>query len=1058
MCAEENPERFKVCGWCGTPLQAAPRADGVRKTVTVLFIDASGSTELAERLDPESLRAVLSRYFAEMKLVIERHGGTVEKFIGDAVMAVFGIPVLHEDDALRAVRAAAEIRAQLRELNAELSETRGLTLSFRTALYTGEVVAGGPGASQTLVTGDTVNTAARLEREAPPGEILLGQPTYRLVRDAVTVEPLEPIAAKGKSLPITAYRLVSLVTGIDGHVRRTDAPLQGRDRELATLRAAYERAVSDRRPHLVTVLGTAGVGKSRLVAEFVSSLDEAATVLRGRCLPYGEGITYWPLREIVYQAAGIETGDSTRDATAKVDGLLAGEPEHDLVGRRVAAAIGLESEGAPQEEIFWATRKLFEHLARRRSLVTVWEDIHWAEPTLLDLLEYMVELASEAPTLLLCPARPELLDTRAAWGGGRRNSAVINLEPLAADATERLIDALPGGSVLPRALRERILGAAEGNPLYLEEMLAMLVDEGLLARRDGTWQIQRDVVEVGVPASIKALLAARLDALPPDERAVAQRAAVVGRVFDSAAVRGLASGAVEVGPALFALVRKDLVRLEHSTLWATDAFRFRHQLICDAAYDSLPRADRAALHERFAEWLQATRAGRAGEYEEVLGFHYEQAYRQRAELGETGPVVQATAARAAALLAAAGRHAIARGDALGAAQLLRRAVALVPDPDPSWLLDLGELEIWTGENATAGFELLRAARSRADSRGGAGVAALAAVVYATFAWESGLISIDDQLATAAGSVETLRGLGDPRATARAEAMLAYGYLQKGELAYATACYSRSIESARAAGDEVFAARTNGTRAILIAEGMTPADDARKACEEILAEVSGEPRGRYAVLLALAITYGALGDVERCRQAAAASLSIAEQLGLRREAAVARLEAARLEGDLGNHGAAVRESRAAWEVFDSLRDARSAALARAVLARSLAATGRPIEAIGVIDGAPPSDNDRTTEAMLRTVRAQALSALGEHRAAADAAAAAVAIAQDTQWPQLRGETLMQQALVLGAAGEHASAHASLSAALTMFKQKGSVAFLAKASRLLEEFERRAVAAD
>ena len=367
-CGHELTPGAKFCPNCGAPVAAAAASRETRKTVTVLFADVTGSTALGEQLDPESLRALMSRYFADMKAIIEGHGGHVEKFIGDAVMAVFGIPTVHEDDALRAVRAAAEIRDRLAELNAELTASRGLAIRFRTGVNTGEVVAGDPATGQTLVTGDTVNTAARLEQAAPPGEILLGKLTYNLVRDAVEVEPVEPIAAKGKAEPVPAYRLVSVAAAASGHARRLDAPLVGRERELSRLEQAFAQSVADGSCQLFTLLGTAGVGKSRLVAEFTASVEPEARVLRGRCLSYGEGITYWPIGEIVRSAAGIDEADTADAARNKIRSLLEGERDADILAARVAAAIGLSAEPAPQEELFWAIRKLFERLAGQRPL------------------------------------------------------------------------------------------------------------------------------------------------------------------------------------------------------------------------------------------------------------------------------------------------------------------------------------------------------------------------------------------------------------------------------------------------------------------------------------------------------------------------------------------------------------------------------------------------------------------------------------------------------------------------------------------------------------------
>ncbi len=683
ICGAENTPGARFCSTCGTRLEPATATRETRKTVTVLFADVTGSTALGEQLDPELLRALMSRYFADMKAIIERHGGHVEKFIGDAVMAVFGIPTVHEDDALRAVRAAAEIRDRLAELNAELTATRGLAIRFRTGVNTGEVVAGDPATGHTLVTGDTVNTAARLEQAAPPGETLLGRLTYNLVRDAVEVEPVEPIAAKGKAEPVPAYRLISVAAARQGRARRLDRPLVGRATELAALRTAFDLAVSERSPRLVTILGTAGVGKSRLVAEFLASVGEHAPVLKGRCLPYGEGITYWPIREIVHGAAAIVEGDSRDDARAKVRALLEGAREADVVAARVGVALGLETEGAPQEEIFWAIRKLLEHLARERPLVALVEDIQWAEPTLIDLFEYVLDLAIDVPLLLVCPARPELLEARPSWGGARASSTVLHLEPLAGPATETLIDSLPGGTALPDRLRTRIVAAAEGNPLYLEEMLAMLIDEGFLTERDGAWHTIGDLTALEVPQSVRALLAARIEALPDAERRVAERASVVGRVFEAAAVRELAEDVRgEISPSLLALVRKELLQPERGELSVGDAFKFRHVLIRDAAYEQLSKADRADLHERFAGWLERAAGERVAEYDEILGYHLEQAHRYRTELGESGERVEALAARAGERLSEAGNSSLQRDEWRAAISILKRADALLGPRHP----------------------------------------------------------------------------------------------------------------------------------------------------------------------------------------------------------------------------------------------------------------------------------------------------------------------------------------------------------------------------------------
>jgi class 3 adenylate cyclase len=535
-CGSANPSGSRFCNGCGARLEAAPPPQETRRTVTVLFADVAGSTALGERLDPEPLRALIGQYFDLAKVVIERHGGTVEKFIGDAVMAVFGLPVLHEDDALRAVRAARELQERL------TASSIGDRVVTRIGVNTGPVVAADTDDAQRLVTGDAVNTAARLEQHAPLGGILLGAGTYRLVRDAVTAEEVESVAAKGKAEPVRAWRLVSVDPAGEGTARRLDAPLVGRDRELKRLLRSYEDAVAERRCGLFTLLGPAGVGKSRLVFELVSRVRGESTVLRGRCLPYGEGITYWPIAEIVRTAAGIDEQDAIDGAIAKIHALVATEADADEITDRLAGAIGLAAGDAPREEVFRAVRRLFEVLAAARPLVVVVDALQWAEATLLDLIEHLVDWSRGLPILVVTVARPELLDARPAWGSGKLDSQQVLLEGLRADDVRSLATALLGADV-DAALLARIESVAEGNPLFVEQLVAMLIEDAHLVRDGAGWRATSDLAAIHVPPTISALLAARLDRLPAEERHVAERASVVGRIFERTAVTELSPAA-----------------------------------------------------------------------------------------------------------------------------------------------------------------------------------------------------------------------------------------------------------------------------------------------------------------------------------------------------------------------------------------------------------------------------------------------------------------------------------------------------------------------------------
>jgi class 3 adenylate cyclase len=630
-CGAENREGARFCDSCGAPLAEAAAVREVRKVVTVLFCDVTGSTALGERIDPESLRQVMSRYFETAKAIVERHGGSVEKFIGDAVMAVFGVPAVHEDDALRAVRAADELRGSLAELNDELERSYGTRLELRMGVNTGEVVTG---TEERLATGDAVNVAARLEQAAGPGEVFFGEETHRLARNAIECEPVEPLAAKGKSAPLAAYRLLATR---EPAPRRGEAPMIGRERQQKLLADAFASAAAERSCHLFTILGAAGVGKSRLAQEFLAGVEDG-TVVRGRCLSYGEGISYWPVTEVVRQLDPDET-----ESTA------------------LAAILGDGAAGSSPEEIAWSFRKLLEGRAAETPLVVVFDDVHWGEPAFLDLVEHVADLSRDAPILLLCMARPELLDRRPAWGGGKLNATNVLLEPLSPEEAGELIGALTEG--VADDLRERILESAGGNPLFVEEMVAMAAESG---------------GEIAVPPTIQALLAARLDQLEPAERGVLERGAVEGLVFHRGAVVALAPDEEQIDGRLVALVRKDLVRPEQAVLADDEAYRFRHLLIRDTAYEALPKALRAGLHERFALWLEEHGADLV-ELDEIVGYHLEQAYTYKAELGPVDDAASRLAIKAGERLLRSAERARDRGDAPAGQSLLARAAELFPD-------------------------------------------------------------------------------------------------------------------------------------------------------------------------------------------------------------------------------------------------------------------------------------------------------------------------------------------------------------------------------------------
>jgi class 3 adenylate cyclase len=666
-------------------LAGPPAPQEFRKVVTIVFCDLLDSTGLGERLDPESLRKVLTRYFEAMRNALGRHGGTIEKFIGDAVMAVFGTPKVREDDALRAVRAAVEMRTALEELNASLEQQWGVRLQARTGVNTGEVIAGDPSLSESFVSGDAVNVAARLEQAAAAGEILIGEHTHRLVRDAVRVEPIPPLDLKGKSDPVTAFRLLELADRPMGLGLRQNRPLVGRERELAALREAFDRTVADRTCELVTVVGPAGVGKSRLASDFAGALGGEAAVVAGRCLSYGDGLTFWPLREVVEALAGTGDRDSSGQAQGRIARLLPSDDDTAAIIERVSGALGLSDSPAYPMETFWAIRKLFEAVADRQPLVIVFEDVQWGEPTFLDLIQYLAGTIQGVPVLIVAVARNDLFDVRPDFGAELAGATRIDLEPLSDAESQVLVEQLIGEAGVAPELSDRVVQSAEGNPLFVEELVRMLIDEGQIERDEAGVSSVRELSAVSVPATIQALLAARLDRLEPAERAVVEAAAVVGRSFAGGAVLALGRGddRAALDRHLSELARKQVVELDGGRFAGEDTFSFKHILLRDVAYQGILKGHRADLHARYADWLEREAGERAGEYEELLGYHLERSYCYLTELGSIDERGRELGARAAARLGSSGARALSRGDIPPAVNLLDRAVSLLADDDPS---------------------------------------------------------------------------------------------------------------------------------------------------------------------------------------------------------------------------------------------------------------------------------------------------------------------------------------------------------------------------------------
>ncbi|MGZ8636595.1 MAG: AAA family ATPase [Actinomycetota bacterium] len=1041
-CGQSNPARARFCMSCAGALPAeGPAPHGARKTVTVVFCDVAGSTPLGERLDPESVREVMTRFFRDMRTVLERHGGTVEKYIGDAVMAVFGVPLLHEDDAVRAVRAADGMREALAGLNAELEPRWGVTLQTRIGVNTGEVVVGDASAGQALVVGDAVNVAARLEQAAAPGEILLGPQTYALVRDGVDARPTDELELKGKRLPLVAYRLLALDPGAsDG---RADPALVGRGSELAALRAAFERTVETHACSLLTILGSAGVGKSRLAREFESELGDAALVLGARCLPYGDGITFWPVGELVRQVCGITSDDSRERARAKIDAALAGADDGELVAERVAAVTGFAPASAGLQETFWAIRRFLEWLGRDRPLVVVVDDLQWAEPTVLDLVEYLAGWSRDVALLLICLARPDLMDVRPAWGGGAANASSMSLAPLGDEQSERLISELLGGARLDERTVERIAESAGGNPLFLEEMQRMLEDDGLQRRGDAGWEAARDLSGVAVPASIHALLGARLDRLSAEERVVIRCASIVGKVFWWGAVAELAPDQVRprVGSHLQTLVRKDLIRPERSSFAGEDAFRFHHILSQEAAYRGTPKETRAALHERFAGWIERA-PERALELEEVIGYHLEQAYRYRLELGTADEADARLAERAAARLAAAGRRAFARGDMQTAADLLSRAAALLPEDHAerrALLPDVGVALSERGDLALADGVLAEAIEL-AQRSGDRGLRAHALVVRLLL-----LESTDPkrrsevELEQVDELIHVLEELGDDVGLARAHRLQGDVAWTRSRYADADAAFGRAIEHARRAGADWDEAESLGQYLGTGVEGTAPAAEVSRRGEDLLAASRGLGSVEAQALRALASARAMEGRFDEARELVTRARTVFEDLGLRLRAAFLSGTLGSIEMLAGDHAAAERAYRTGYDAIVELGEQGFLSTVAAQLAHAMIAGGAldDAETLTLLSEDAGAEDDVATQVLWRSARARILAARGDALEAELLAREAVARAEQTDDLNMRGDTLVDLGEVLAAAGRQQEATAAFAQALERYRAKGNV---------------------
>ena len=1033
-CGSPLPVAARFCPSCGDVV-APGRDTGSRRPVTIVFTDIVGSTALGERLDAETLGGVMTRYYETMRECVERHGGAVEKFIGDAVVATFGVPDVHEDDALRAVRAAVEMHAALGALNGELHERWAVRLDVRTGVASGEIVAGGGPA----VLGSPANLASRLQGEAGDGEILLAANTHRLVRDAVRVVPGGRLDLKGFDEPMETFRLVGLSDG----ARRSRRAFVGRHQESALIDLAFRRGARDRRCQLLTVTGDAGIGKTRLVDEAVDAMGPEPLVLRGRCLPYGEGITFFPIGEAIATAAGIERDDGAERARAKMAELL--PDAADAIIGPVAEAIGLGGSAGAPEETTWAIRRFFELLAAARPLVLVFDDLQWGEPTFLDLVAQLAERTRGVAMLVVAVARPELFEQRPTWGGGVANAVTISLEPLTDEEGARIVREIVGEGQLAEPLATALAATAGGNPLFLEEYVSMLLDDGTLTRHGDRWEAAPGLDSAtSTPPTLTGLLTTRLTRLPPDEREALVHASVIGKVFSVGELTTLMpeSAAPDLDAVVARLLERDLLRLPPGATERSGALEFQHQLLRDAAYGSLPKTRRAELHQRFAERLEAGPPGRPEELDEIVGYHLAQAHDYRAELGAPDASTRELADRAAARLGAAGRRAVERGDATAGIRLLNRATALATQPGTRALLRLPLCQALSDAADPEGLEAAVAiaideAKASGDER--------LRLRFEHLRSAAGLLHDpranppDEISATLREMAAALHALGDDEGVAECYYQLASVAWIVGDAAGFEGSARRALEHAIASGNVRSAGRAADYVITAGIHGATPLPDVLAELQRIREAVplglaaSADLRTEEAEILAY------LGRTDEARELVTAAKAELTELGMHRSAAAAETTLAIVEDQAGDLGSSEAMARRAYLFFLDNGDVGNGSLLAVQLADVLARLGRSAEAddLAVSAAEMSAEYDLEAQAGWRMASARARAALGDADEGIRLAQEGLKRLDGMDQMLLRGDLLLTYGDVLAEAGRAAEASARWREANDTYRRKGHV---------------------
>jgi class 3 adenylate cyclase/tetratricopeptide (TPR) repeat protein len=1048
----------EVCPECRRPLREALEQ---HKLVTVIFCDVVDSSGMTERLGELATHRVMTRFSQKVGKVLAGHGGTVGNRRGDGMMTVFGIPAMHDDDALRAVRAAAELREEMAELRADLArQHEDLLLRVRLGVNSGSVLVSGGTALEEEVTGPTANLAKRLEELADPDGILIGADTYKLVRDAVRAEQVQvEVKTGGTTRSVAAYRVLQVLPGKPGRIRRVDGPMIGRTIEQQLLHHLFERTVAESSCHLVTVLGPAGVGKSRLVEEFVRQVGGRATVLRGHCLSYGDSVTFWPIVEIVHQAAGIAPTDPPERVQERLAALVSDEDQAERIDVRVAQLLGSNDESELPGDTASALRWLLEVLARRQSLLVLVEDLQWAEPTLLETIEHIAERALDTPIMIVGMGRPdELLRRNRHWPSGKLNATSILLSPLSDSEAEQLVTNLLDNQPLHPDAHAQIISRAQGNPLIIEELTDALVGDGVLRQLEGHWILTRDLDMVSLPLSIQALLEVRLERLDTEERAILERAAVVGEQFHAGDIKALVSGSMaeQISDLLDQLIRQELIRRDHDAAVPLPAesgegYRFRHILIRTVAYEGMSEELRAILHERYSDWLERTASERLSQFDELIGYHLSKAVDYLTEIGSQEEHRRGLARRAGMRFAAAGRRAAIRGDIRPTATWLERATRLLPPEDPARLdvlPDLAEALQASGrlDQAVKVYEELISAANAAGEEGRLKHAILGKLYVTAFRdLGSFLRNGPDEVQRA---IPVFERQSDQLGLAKAFYLLAYADWAMGHSQAAAPAALRARDHARNAGDKRWEAHILRLHCLILFWGPTPIDEVvehtKEACR--LARSVGMRSLEATALTILARAAAMRDDFRDARRLSAEANAITNTLGELLTRATDSISEGLIELLDEKLNDAEQVLRNGYEALKEMGGTGPGASVAAMLARVYLQRRRYADAERMALECKRTAADEQLDAQIkwRSIYAIVLARRGDLTEAEPLAREALRRAVQTDQLESRAEAHADLAEALRFAERREEAAQEFQQALTLYEQKGNH-FLAKRLR-------------